>query len=126
MIKPTKELEEEIMEFIFSNKCENHELALSIWNNNPWEAVSLYEIAHYPENLGMQLCFPKEVEVPEWLVKKLSNEETLAMQGDPVIIKFPRAKAMEVSGKGFKGQINKFGRLELEYYDKDDEDDTDF
>ena len=109
--KPTEELEKEIMEFIFSNRCEDHRAALEVWNNNPWIAVSMYEIEHYPENLGLSLAFPKTVEVPKWFLRKLRDEEMYAMQGEPLIIGYPRAKPNTFTVGDVTCEINKFGRV---------------
>ena len=109
--KPSKELEEEIMEYIFSNRCEDHRAAMEIWKNNPWIAVSMYEIEHYPEYLGMPVAFPTEVEVPKWFMRKLENEELDAMSGRPTIIGYPRAKADIIEVGDLTLEINKFGRI---------------
>lgn len=119
-MKPSKELEMEIMEWIFSKSCDDHHAALKIWNRNPWEAVSLYEIAHYPENLGYQLVFPEEVELPVYLMKRLRNEEQWALKGKPIILKYPRASEMTIEVDGEEVEVNKFGRLII-----DDDDDLD-
>ena len=110
-LRPSKELEDEIMEFIFSNRCTDHKAALKVWNNNPWIAVSQYEIAHYPENLGLSIAFPSEVVVPQWLVKKLHDEEMHAMAGNPIIIGYPRAGSNYYEVEGMSWEINKFGRV---------------
>ena len=117
MTKVPEELEQEIMEYIFSNRCPDHHDALDIWNGNPWIAVSMYEVAHYPGNLALQLCFPAEVEVPKWFLQKLQNEEQLAMAGDPMYIAYPRAKPTEIESNGeYLGFVDKFGRLHVENY----------
>lgn len=110
-LKPSKELENEIMEFIFSKKCEDHRAALEIWENNPWIAVSMYETAHYPENLGLAIAFPQEVKVPKWYMKKLQEEEQLAMMGEPLYIPYPRARASELLMGNITLEVNKFGRV---------------
>ncbi len=112
-LKPSKELEQEIMEYIFSNKCPDHRAALAIWENNPWIAVSMYEVEHHPENLGYPLCFPKEVEVPKWYMRKLENEELLAMEGKPIHVPYPRSSSMTIEENGLSIEVNKFGRLIL-------------
>ena len=112
--KPSKELEDEIMEFIFSKRCEDHRAALEVWNNNPWIAVSMYELEHHPENIGLQVCFPGEVEVPKWFLRKLQHEESLALQGEPIIIAYPRATETEIEFQGKDmGYIDKWGRLHV-------------
>ena len=118
--KPCQELEDEIMEFIFSNRCTDHRAALKVWENNPWAAVSMYEIEHHPENLGMPIAFPTEVKVPKWFMRKLMNEELDAMEGNPTIVNYPRANpdTIEVGDKIL--EINKFGRIVT-----DDEEETD-
>ena len=122
--KPCKELEDEIMGFIFSKQCTDHRAALEVWNNNPWKAVSMYELEHYPENLRYQLAFPAEVEVPQWYLRKLQDEEMMAMKGEPIVIGYPRSgpDALELDN-GKEVQINKFGRVLIE---DDDEERPDF
>ena len=110
-LKPSPELEKEIMDFIFSKRCEDHRGALEVWNNNPWIAVSMYEIQHYPEYLGMPIAFPTEVKVPKWFLRKLENEELNAMEGEPTIVGYPRAAADTIEVGDITLEINKFGRI---------------
>ena len=121
--KPSKELELEIMEYIFSNRCPDHKEALEIWNNNPWIAVSMYEVAHYPENLGMPIAFPSDVDMPDWYREKLVNEEMYAMKGEPLYIAYPRAQVEELVIGDLTLYINKFGRITND--DQEDEEGAD-
>lgn len=116
--RPSPELEAEIMEYIFSNRCPDHKEALKIWNKNPWIAVSMYEVHQYPENLAYPIAFPAEVEVPAWYEKKLAHEEVYALEGNPLYVAFPRCEATEVSIDGKVFEVNKFGRV---LQDLDDE-----
>ena len=119
---PSEELEKEIMEFVFSNSCKDHNACLKMWNNNPWEAVSWYEIAMYPENIGLPLAFPEKVNLPRWLTNRLADEEMLAMKGDHIVLKFPRAEAGPLqTADGYTGEINKFGRVIIENDDEDED-----
>ena len=120
-LKPCKELEEEIMEFIFSNKCTDHHAALEVWNNNPWVAVSMYEIEHYPENLQWQVAFPKEVEIPSYFQRMLENEEARLMQGKPVINHYPRANPATYTSGDVTLVVNKFGRITVEKDDQEED-----
>lgn len=117
-LKPSKELEQEIMEYIFSKKCPDHNEALEIWNNNPWVAVSMYEVHHYPENLGLPIAFPQGLDMPDWYIERLKNEEMLAMQGEPLYIAYPRCQAAELVTEGVTMEVNKFGRV-LIYEDEE-------
>lgn len=55
-MEPSKELEKEIMEFIFNHKGIDHNACYQVWKNNPWEAVALYEEAMFPEMLALPLA----------------------------------------------------------------------
>lgn len=121
-LKPSLELEQEIMEWIFSKQCPDHRAALDIWNNNPWVAVSMYEVHHYPENLQYSLAFPKGVEIPRWYLKKLQDEEMYALEGNPLYVAYPRAKEQTVELGDNSWEINRFGRV---IYHETEEDDSD-
>ena len=120
--KPSKELETEIMEFIFSNKCKDHHEALRLWHNNPWSVVSMYELEHYPGNLQWPVAFPEDVDIPEYFMDMLENEDMYAMKGNPIIINYPRAEAQILEVEGGVGYIDKWGRVKIEH---DDEEGTD-
>ena len=96
--------------------------ALEIWNNNPWVAVSMYEVHHYPENLQYSLAFPKGVEIPRWYLKKLQDEEMYALEGNPLYVAYPRAKEQTVELGDNSWEINRFGRV---IYHETEEDDSD-
>ena len=110
-MKPSKELEQEIMEYVFSEPSLDHRACMKQWMKNPWEAVSLYEIAVYPEYLDLPLALPTGV-------KGLSEEEELEraveafMKWEPVVETEPRAAAGEYElDNGKVVVINKFGRI---------------
>ena len=109
--KPSKELEAMIMKFIFSKECEDHREALAIWDKSPWLAISMYEVEHHPEYLGLPIAFPEEAEVPQWFLRKLQDEELLAMAGEPVYINFPRAGASKIEVGDKELEVNIFGRI---------------
>ena len=121
-----KELEYEIFSFMFGIMDDRkHNGCLEAWNRNPWEAVSLYELEHYPENLALPLIVPHGLKLPRNVRKRLENEELSLMEGDPFVYTYPRVGATEIIfPDGAKGIVNRFGRLENAddiYNDEEDE-----
>lgn len=122
---PSDKLEKEVMEFIFGGHCENHNRALKIWNQNPWEAVSLYETAHHPEMLDLPLVLNSKV---------ISTEEA---QLDRDLAKFFEQVHVETNERAPEGEydlgsgeiayINRFGRVTNpedlwdDYYDENNQ-----
>ena len=104
--KPSPELEEEIIEFIFSKRCQDHHGALKIWTEDPWLAVSMYELENAPEQLEKHLVVSRGM-------NQLNEEEVLdLMMGTYQPKSIPRVAPGEYEFDGIVGIINKFGRLE--------------
>lgn len=107
--KPSKDLEEEIMRFIFSNQCEDHNEALETWKKNPWEAVGLYELAHYPHTMDLPLVTPKGVQTPD---QTKADLDALLGLAPPKPVTHERAEGGEYElDDGVIAIVNKFGRV---------------
>lgn len=108
-LKPSEELTQEVMEWIFSKKVD-HNACLKIWNENPWRAVSMYESVAHPEYLDLPLIMPGKVKTND---SEASDKEIDAfLEGRKYYEERPRATAGEYDSDGVKLIVNKFGRLE--------------
>ena len=114
MIKPSPELEKEIMEYTFSKQCKDHNAALKVWKSNPWLAVSMYERAVFPEMQQFQLAVPDRIYTPEYEAIKLDEDIQKFLDGDHEIplVSEPRAEEGEYELEDGKiAVVNRFGRI---------------
>lgn len=109
MKKPDEKLEAEIMEYIFSPQCPDHNKALAQWRKNPWEAVSMYEYAIYPHLLELPLAMPGKVKSRD---EQMLKNDIDRFFGKVVYETSPRAPEGEYEVDGVMVRINKFGRVE--------------
>lgn len=119
MKKPSLELEIEIMDFVFSGQCKDHNDALAAWDNNPWEAVSMYESAVYPDNIILPLAVPDGVRHHQ---DQLAVDSHFGIEMNYETCE--RAEEGEYEVEGNIIYINKFGRI-TNPEDLYDEDETD-
>lgn len=110
MKTPDKDLEKEIMEWVFSAKGVDHNRALSVWKENPWKAVSMYEAARFPEMLDLPLVQPQDGTVKD---EVMSLERDIdAFFGKVHMEEGPRASAGEYDfGAAKMAIVNRFGRV---------------
>lgn len=110
MAKPSEELKKEVLDYIYTQKGIDHRKCKAVWDENPWLAVSMYELAMYPAMLELPLATPSGFFNEE---DQLDHDIKAFMSGKPVYCEKPRGKEGEYDmGDGVIAKVNRFGRLE--------------
>ena len=108
-LKPSEELTQEIMEWIFSAKVD-HRACLKVWEETPWIAVSMYEAQVYPQYMDLPLIMPGQVKTDD--SRANSKEIDAFINGTVYYEERPRAPEGKYEVDGADAIVNKFGRLE--------------